>query len=131
VLARTGRYAPPRSSATVKDMDITHHELTPDRVEAHLGQGRCAGLLFTSTWCAAGALLARDLAPSTNGPVPLVVVDIDSFPHLADRFQVKSLPTLIVMHGEREQGRLLGAFSSSQVTTLLTRPTENSRKVGS
>ena len=111
-------------------MDTTTHDLTPERVDAHLGRGHAAGLLFTASWCAAGVVLTRDLEPETTAPVPLIVVDVDAFPHLADRFQVKSLPTFVVMHGEREQGRLLGAFSPGQVRTLLTRPVDTPRKVG-
>lgn len=112
-------------------MDTTAHDLTPDRVDAHLGQGHAAGLLFTSSWCSAGVVLVRDLEPDAAAAVPFIVVDVDAFPHLADRFQVKTLPTFVIMHGEREQGRLLGAFSSGQVRTLLTRPVDTPRKVGS
>jgi thioredoxin-like negative regulator of GroEL len=102
--------------------------LTPDLVEAHLGQGLAAGLMFTASWCTAGMTLCRDLLGAENAKKrsPLVVVDIDTYPHVADRFQVKSLPTFILMSGQREQGRLLGAFSATQVRTLLERPLEPS-----
>lgn len=95
----------------------------PAGVEEFLGAGGVAGLLFTASWCAAGVLLARDVtdaAPSSK--VPLLVVDCEAYPHLADRFQVRSLPTFVLMRGEREEGRLLGAFSAGQVRSLLERP---------
>lgn len=102
---------------------ITGGAPTPGGVEAFLGSGGVAGLLFTASWCAAGVLLERHFAEGTSSSkVPLVFVDCESFPHLADRFQVRSLPTFVLMRGEREEGRLLGAFSLDQVRSLLERP---------
>lgn len=103
---------------------------TPDGVEAFLGAGGVAGLLFTASWCAAGVLLERqfkEVDPSSK--VPLLVVDCEAHPHLADRFQVRSLPTFVLMRGEREEGRLLGAFSGDQVRSLLGRPVLNRSSV--
>jgi len=94
--------------------------LASDGVEAFLGAGGAAGLLFSASWCTAGVLLERDLAAAPPA-VPLVVVDCETHPHLADRFQVRSLPTFVLMRGEREEGRLLGAFSGDQVRSLLGR----------
>jgi thioredoxin-like negative regulator of GroEL len=97
--------------------------LVPEAVEAFLGSGGVAGLLFTASWCAAGMLLERQLAESPSvATVPLVMVDCEAYPHLADRFQVRSLPTFVLMRGEREEGRLLGAFAGDQVRSLLDRP---------
>jgi thioredoxin-like negative regulator of GroEL len=94
-----------------------------DGVEAFLGSGGVAGLLFTASWCAAGVLLERQFKETAStSRVPLVVVDCESHPHLADRFQVRSLPTFVLMRAEREEGRLLGAFSLDQVRSLLERP---------
>jgi thioredoxin-like negative regulator of GroEL len=115
---------PPDTILKMNATPATSSTLTPDLVEAHLGQGLAAGLLFTASWCAAGVLLCRDLLGAQNAKKssPLVVIDIDAYPHVADRFQVKSLPTFVLVNGQREQGRLLGAFSTTQVRTLLERP---------
>lgn len=99
---------------------------TPEGVEAFLGAGGVAGLFFTASWCAAGVLLERQFDDiASDAKVPLVVVDCEAFPHLADRFQIRSLPTFVLMRGEREEGRLLGAFSGDQVRSLLDRPALN------
>jgi thiol-disulfide isomerase/thioredoxin len=131
VAAQRG-YAPEVSLPTLPVMDsavsstasaASSGVLTPEGVEAFLGSGGVAGLLFTASWCAAGVLLERQLAESPSvAVVPLVRVDCEAFPHLADRFQVRSLPTFVLMRGEREEGRLLGAFSGDQVRSLLDRP---------
>jgi hypothetical protein len=98
---------------------------TAETVEAFLGAGGVAGLLFTASWCAAGVLMLRLLADApvvVPSGAAFVVVDCETHPHVADRFQVRSLPTFVLMRGEREEGRLLGAFSPEQVRSLMERP---------
>jgi hypothetical protein len=116
------RYAwapPPDTLWNVKDS--ASPIVTPGDVEAFLGEGKVLGLLFSAPWCAAGVLLSReDLA--TGAVHPLVTVDCDEFPHVADRFQVRTLPTFLLMEGLRERGRLLGAFSAADLRVLLSRP---------
>lgn len=92
-----------------------------DEVESFIGAGRSVGLLFTASWCAAGVLLGKDEGALRGSVHPLVIVDTDAFPHLADRYQVRSLPTLVLLEGSKERGRLLGAFSASDVYNLLSR----------
>lgn len=93
-----------------------------DEVESFIGAGRCVGLLFTASWCAAGVILEKDESALRGSTHPLVVVDADAFPHLADRYQVRSLPTFVLLEGPKERGRLLGAFSAADVHNLLSRP---------
>ena len=101
--------------------DQTGTSIAPGDVETLLGEGRVLGLLFSAPWCAAGVLLAR--GEYSEGVVhPVVLVDCDEFPHIADRFQVRSLPTFVLMEGLRERGRLLGAFSAADLRVLLSRP---------
>ena len=106
-------------------VDGTGNPITPETVEARLGSGHATALFFTAPWCTAAILLLRDVPP-THPAVPLVAVDVEAYPHLADRFQIKSLPTLLVMQRDREQGRLLGAFSTTQIVAMLNAaaPTE-------
>ena len=91
-------------------------------VESFLGEGRTLGVLFSAPWCAAGMLLEREVDALRGSLHPLVVVDCDATPHLADRFQVRALPTFLLLEGVKERGRLLGAFSATDVRTLLSRP---------
>lgn len=114
-----------RSVASPAGTSSTSHAPSPDTLEGFLGSGGVAGVLFTAPWCAAGVLLLRMLSEDpvvAPSGAAFVVVDCESHPHVADRFQVRSLPTFVLMRGEREEGRLLGAFSPPQVKSLMERP---------
>lgn len=114
-----------RSVAAPDGFSSTSHAPSPDTLEGFLGSGGVAGVLFTAPWCAAGVLLLRMLSEdpvAAPSGAAFVVVDCESHPHVADRFQVRSLPTFVLMRGEREEGRLLGAFSPDQVKSLMERP---------
>ena len=78
--------------------ESTAPTVAPGDVEASLGEGKVLGLLFSASWCTAGVLLSREDL-STGVTHPLVMVDCDEFPHVADRFQVRTLPTFLLMEG--------------------------------
>jgi thioredoxin-like negative regulator of GroEL len=92
-----------------------------EALDVLLASGRPLLLYFSAPWSPQATLLARrlqeDMQPS--GDVPLVVVDCDVVPHIADRFQVKSIPTLLAMLNHREQARLIGAFALGEVRGII------------
>ena len=93
-------------------------EPDPDRkLEQRIGAGEHVAMLFTAAWCPAGRILAGQLADEES----VELIDSDDRPSVADRFQVVSLPTLVVYRSGLEQGRLLGAFSVREAQTLLRR----------
>lgn len=100
-----------------------HTTIAPGDVETLLGEGRVLGLLFSAPWCAAGVVLTRENLVD-DVLHPLVLIDCDEYPHIADRFQVRSLPTFVLLEGLRERGRLLGAFSAADLRVLLSRPVD-------
>jgi thioredoxin 2 len=51
------------------------------------------------------------LAVTTDGRLSVVKVDVDVAPSLARRFEVQSIPTLVVLVGGVEQARYIGARS--------------------
>lgn len=80
------------------------------------------GLLFGAPWCPVWGRLRTHLEESQDERVaPWVAVDVDEAPHLADRYLVMTLPTLLLIQNGRETARLHGAFSPSQATALLRR----------
>jgi thioredoxin-like negative regulator of GroEL len=82
-------------------------------IEQAIGAGRAVAILFTAPWCAAGTIIEHILLTEHLGGTALAVINIENDPHLADRFKIVSLPTLIWFAGTYEQGRLLGAFSAA------------------
>jgi thioredoxin-like negative regulator of GroEL len=95
-------------------------ELTPDSFESRSAAGEPVCALFSARWCAAGALLERQVR--IDGPLeyPVVIIDVDEHPHLADRYRVQSLPSAVMFIGA-EKGRLVGAFGLPQLRALMAR----------
>lgn len=85
---------------------------------------RAAGpvlLVFGASWCPA----CRRLDPvldqlSVQRPGLIVAsVDIDTAPELANRFAIRSVPTLLLMQQGRETGRLVGPGGAGGILELL------------
>src|ERR1043166_4208284 len=89
------------------------------RFERHLEKSDVPLLIdFWAEWCAACRMVARESerAAAAIGPrARLVKVNVDAEPALAQRFQVRSIPTLVLaLHG-REVTRTAGARSAAQL----------------
>lgn len=94
---------------------------TADDVHDLVAHGDRVLLLFTARWCAATAPLRKQLA-ATSLPCPLIEVDVDTHPQLADRYVAVSLPTIVLVDASVEQSRLTGAFGPQRVKDLANRP---------
>ncbi len=77
---------------------------------------------FYATWCGPCRALAptldelgRDLA----GRARVVKLDVDQAPGLARRYDIASIPCLIVFKGGQEVGRLVGAVPKSRIAGAL------------
>ncbi len=79
---------------------------------------------FTAAWCGPcktlGAVLDV-LAGELAGRVRFAAIDVDAEPQLAQRFLVKSMPTLVVTRDGREVGRIVGARSKAFVAGVISR----------
>ncbi len=79
---------------------------------------------FTARWCppchTLGTVLAA-LAEDYVGRVRFVAVDVDDEPALAERFGVRAMPTLVVLRGGREVGRVVGSRPRGFVAGVLDR----------
>jgi thioredoxin len=79
---------------------------------------------FTAQWCGPCRTLGRvleALAGEYTGRVRFVAVDVNDEPALADRFDVRAMPTLVVWRGGREVGRVIGSRPRAFVAGVLDR----------
>jgi thioredoxin 2 len=77
---------------------------------------------FYADWCGPCKIMAPVLdavAQARAGSVLVAKLDTDRNPSIARRFQIASIPTLIVFRGGREVGRELGAIPRPRLEALL------------
>lgn len=79
---------------------------------------------FTAAWCgpchAMKPVLAA-LATEYAGRVQFTSVDVDHEPQTAQRFDVRSMPTYVVLRDGREVGRIVGSRPRVFVAGVLDR----------
>lgn len=79
---------------------------------------------FTAAWCAPcrtmEPILAM-LATEYERRVRIVAIDVNQEPILAERYSVRSMPTLVVLRDGREVGRIVGSRPKKFVAGVLDR----------
>jgi len=79
---------------------------------------------FTARWCGPFKMMTAvldALAAEYAGRVENSAIDVDDDPARAQRFLVKSMPTLVVLRDGREVGRVVGARPRAFVAGVLDR----------
>jgi len=77
---------------------------------------------FYADWCGPCKVMAPVLdqvAHERLGNVLVVKVDTDRNPQVSQRFQIRSIPTLILFRGGREIARELGAIPRQRLDAML------------
>jgi thioredoxin 2 len=75
-------------------------------------------------WCGPCRMLApvvEELAAEMAGRVRVAKLNVDENPATAARFQVRSIPTLLVLKGGREVERIVGVQPKSEIMQRLQR----------
>ena len=77
---------------------------------------------FHADWCRSCQLLdpvLDDLAEDWGDRVRIVKLDVEANPHTADRYDVKSIPTLILFDGGEERVRLVNVIRRKAIEDRL------------
>jgi len=71
-------------------------------------------LRFTASWCGPCKMLAKNLEEAALG-LPIEVIDVDVNKELAQQYEVRSIPTLIMKNGISESSRLVGLQTTTNI----------------
>ena len=96
--------------------------VTDSNFEETLKKNKLAFVDFWANWCGPCRALAPtivELAQEYNGKVLIGKLDVDENPVTAQKFQVFSIPTMIVFKDGKEVERLVGLCPKNRITDTL------------
>jgi thioredoxin 1 len=79
---------------------------------------------FTAAWCGPCKTMAavlHQLEPAYKDKVRIVAIDVDADPVAAQRYGVRSMPTLVLERDGREVGRVVGARPRAFIAGVIDR----------
>ncbi len=77
---------------------------------------------FWAEWCGPCKLIApilEELATTYDGKLRIVKVDVDESPDVARRYEIMSIPTLVLFHDGAAKKRMIGAKGKGQLVQEL------------
>ena len=93
--------------------------LTETTFDELIGSSETAVLVdFWAEWCGPCKMIAPildEIASEHAGKIRIAKLNVDDNPDVARRFDVMSIPTLLVFHGGEVRKRLVGAKGKSQL----------------
>lgn len=77
---------------------------------------------FWAEWCGPCRAIApalEELSRELAGKLKIVKVNVDESPDLAADFQIRSIPTLLLVKGGKVEAQMVGAMSKTQLRSKL------------
>lgn len=80
---------------------------------------------FTGKWCSAchvvEAVLEKEVIPQYQDKVKFVKIDVEEDEKATQKYDILSVPTLIMLSNDKEVARLSGSITKEKVTQELDR----------
>jgi thioredoxin 1 len=95
-----------------------------DFESAVLNAGKPAFVDFWAPWCGPCRIIGpivEELAPSYEGKAVIAKINVDDNPGVAQRFQVTSIPTLMMFRDGKLVDRAVGAMPRSELQKFIDR----------
>lgn len=94
-------------------MSIFEYKLSSDSFDALINDSKLPQVVYlTAVWCQPCKMLRpvlEGVSETFKGQVEFVKVDIDEYPEIAAKFEVRSVPTLVRLVEGIETTRIVGA----------------------
>jgi thioredoxin 1 len=77
---------------------------------------------FWATWCAPCKMIAphvEEMARTYKGRLQVGKVDIDHNQRIAQQFEIRSIPTLLLFRGGKVVGQLVGAVAKAKMEQFI------------
>ena len=104
---------------------------TSTRMQATFGPGITL-IDFTAKWCGPCKVMAPvmdALAKEYAGRVRVVAIDVDDEQLIAQQFNVRSMPTFVVVRDGQEVGRTIGSRPRAFIAGMLDRALAGDRAI--
>lgn len=73
---------------------------------------------FYATWCGPCQMMApilEQVNQQLNGQIKIVKIDTDKYPHLANRYGIQALPTLMLFKNGQTVDKIEGVLNAQQL----------------